>query len=83
MVDQFEKENYIMVYKALLGLAVLPCLLAVASAEQHKTVVHGKEFVVHTNPVPVVMHRVLPPYWNKHITARELKAGKIPASTRK
>ncbi|MCY2973303.1 MAG: hypothetical protein NTW52_01410 [Planctomycetota bacterium] len=72
-----------MFHKALLGLAILPCLFAVASAEQHKTVVHGKEFIVHTNPVPVVVHRVLPPYWNKHISARELKSGRIPASTRK
>ena len=72
-----------MVRAALLGLAILPVLLAVSSAEQHKTVLHGKEFIVHTNPVPVVVHRVLPPYWNKHITSRELKTGKIPASTRK
>jgi hypothetical protein len=68
---------------AFLGLAILPCLLAVASAEQHRAVVHGKEFIVHTNPVPVVVHRVLPPYWNKHITVRELKTGRIPASTRR
>jgi len=72
-----------MIRKLIIGLAILPSLVGIAGAQQHTTIINGKEFVVHSNRVPVVVHRVLPPYWNKHITVREMKSGNVPASSRR
>jgi len=72
-----------MVKNLLVGLAAVPLLFSLASADQHTTTVEGKEFVVHSRRAPVIVHRILPPFKNKHITAREFKNGKIPHSTRK
>jgi len=58
-------------------------LSSVASAEQYTKQVNGRDVVVHTNPVPVVMHRVVPPYLGKHVTARQLQSGRLPPGLRK
>jgi len=71
------------VKKLLLGLAAVPFLFAIASARQQTAVINGKEFIVHSRRAPVVVHRLMPPFWNKHITTRELKTGRIPSSTRR
>jgi hypothetical protein len=44
--------------------------------------VHGKEVVVHTNPIPVVLHRMVPPQHGRHMTERELQQGKAPQGSR-
>ncbi len=75
-----------MTRQIILTATVLGALVAIgnsASAEKHVTQVNGKELVVHTSPVPVVVHRVFPPYLGKHVSARQLKAGRLPAGSRR
>jgi hypothetical protein len=62
-----------------LGFATLPN----AYAEKYVQHVNGREFVVHTNPAPVVVHRVLPPFLGKHVTERQLKVGRLPPVARR
>lgn len=38
----------------------------------------GREVVVHTNPIPVLLHRLVPPNHGRHITLQEYRAGKLP-----
>jgi len=59
------------------------CLSSSASAEQYTKQVNGRTVVVHTNPVPVVLHRVVPPYLGKHVTARQVENGRLPPGLRK
>lgn len=59
---------------------VLAILLMVATtgtiqAQQTIRVVNGKEVIVHTNPIPVVLHRLVPPNYGRHITQAELERG--------
>jgi len=56
--------------------------LSVAEAKQYTRKVHGKEVVVHTNPIPVVLHRMVPPQHGRHVTERELQQGKTPQTNR-
>lgn len=67
-------------FKLTGAFALLALFMSATSvmAEPYRTNVHGREVIVHKNPVPVVVHRLLPPYWNKHVTERELKTGQLP-----
>lgn len=47
-----------------------------ASAEQFVTKYQGRQVVVHTSRIPVIMHRLVPPQYGRHITVNELNAGK-------
>lgn len=58
-------------------VALVP--LQASKAEQFVTRHHGREIVVHTNPIPVLLHRAIPPNFGRHVTVREYRAGKIPA----
>jgi hypothetical protein len=51
-------------------------------AKQYEKIVGGREVVVHTNPVPVLMHRMVPPQLGRHITEKELHHGSIPSEGR-
>jgi hypothetical protein len=53
-----------------------------ASAKQYVRNVQGREVVVHTNPLPVVLHRLVPPQHGRHVTERELNRGRVPQSGR-
>jgi hypothetical protein len=53
-----------------------------AMATQFTKIVNGREVVVHTNPLPVVMHRLVPPQHGRHVTVRELNQGNIPTPSR-
>jgi hypothetical protein len=53
-----------------------------ASAKQYVRHVHGREVVVHTNPVPVVLHRMVPPQYGRHVTERAIQNGKLPTANR-
>ncbi len=46
------------------------------SAKQHKQIVNGKEVVVHSNPIPVILHRMVPPQYGRHVTKKEVSHGK-------
>jgi hypothetical protein len=69
-----------------LGLAIVLFSGVVSTVEveakQYEKVVSGREVVVHTNPVPVLMHRLVPPQFGRHITEKELHRGTIPAEGR-
>lgn len=49
-----------------------------ADARRQRQVVNGREVVVHSNPIPVALHRALPPHHGRHVTARELQSGRLP-----
>ncbi|MFM8570985.1 MAG: hypothetical protein ACKOAU_05255 [Pirellula sp.] len=61
---------------------VVSATLGTAQAKQYTRKVHGKEVVVHSNPIPVVLHRMVPPQHGRHMTERELQQGKAPQSGR-
>jgi hypothetical protein len=63
-----------------LGVALLVGLFAAVStshldAAQFRTHLNGRAVVVHTNPIPVMVHRILPPDKGRHVTVREYQAG--------
>ncbi len=49
-----------------------------ANADQHKQIVNGREVVVHSNPIPVILHRLVPPQHGRHVTQKEVAGGKAP-----
>jgi len=49
-----------------------------ASAKQYVKNLHGRQVVVHTSPIPVVLHRLVPPQHGRHVTERELQTGRLP-----
>ncbi len=64
-----------------IGIAILLLVIGVqetSHAKQYTRNVHGREVVVHTNPIPVLLHRAVPPQHGRHITQRELRTGNIP-----
>lgn len=69
-----------------LGLAAVLFSGVVSSfsveAKQYEKMVGGKEVIVHTNPVPVVMHRLVPPQLGRHITEKELHRVSKPSESR-
>ncbi len=72
---------------ARLRLAIILSLICIgfqgtADAKQYTRHINGREVVVHTNPIPVLMHRAVPPQHGRHITQRELRTGQIPQSGR-
>jgi hypothetical protein len=71
--------------KAAMVLASVVAVMATtfeADAAQYTQIVNGKEVVVHTNPIPVVLHRLVPPQHGRHVTAREINAAGAQASGR-
>ncbi len=79
-------SGYTMLYRSfvivVVGLSSLACVPQ-ASAEIYTRQVNGKELVVHTNTAPVIVHRILPPFHGKHVTERQLKAGRLPPAARR
>ncbi len=53
------------------------------SAETYSKLVNGREVIVHTNAAPVIVHRLLPPFYGKHVTERQLKVGRLPPAARR
>ena len=47
-----------------------------ANADQHKQIVNGREVVVHSSPIPVILHRLVPPQHGRHVTQKEVASGK-------
>ena len=58
----------------------LMALATDANAKQHTQNVNGREVVVHTNPIPVILHRMVPPQHGRHVTQKEISKGAIPQS---
>ncbi len=52
------------------------------SAKQYVRHVQGREVVVHTNPIPVVLHRLVPPQHGRHVTEQEIRRGRVPSGRR-
>lgn len=53
------------------------------SAETYTQQWNGREVVVHTNVAPVIVHRMLPPFHGKHVTERQMNAGRMPLGARR
>ncbi len=69
--------------RLLFAIAISVSLLpSHASAKQYHRQMHGREVVVHTNPIPVVLHRMVPPQHGRHMTEREIQQGKLPQAGR-
>jgi len=73
--------------RAMIGLmALVVCLASSQSsvwAKPTQVQMNGRELVVHNSTVPVLVHRALPPYWGKHVTQRQLKAGRLPPGAKR
>ena len=65
-----------------LAIAFSSFFASSAEAKQYTRQVHGREVVVHSNPIPVILHRMVPPQHGRHMTERELTQGKLPQSGR-
>lgn len=62
---------------AFLGAFTLTIFMAnFASADQFIGHQNGREVVVHTNPIPVFLHRLVPPNVGRHVTIREYQASR-------
>ncbi len=67
-------------FLVLAGVLITTVLCASsAEARRYTQVVNGREVVVHTNPLPVVLHRMVPPQHGRHVTEREVRTGNVPA----
>ena len=65
----------------VIRLIAIFCLLSYATcvnADQHIQIVNGREVVVHSNPIPVILHRMVPPQFGRHVTQKEVANGKVP-----
>lgn len=58
------------------AFAVVAILANSASADQFIGHQNGREVVVHTNPIPVFLHRLVPPNYGRHVTIREYQAAR-------
>lgn len=76
------KSNIVRGALTVVAVGVLASVPNSAEATQYKKIVNGKEVVVHTNPIPVVLHRLVPPQHGRHVTAREVNQGAAPSSGR-
>lgn len=56
-------RNLTLLFVIMLGLSLVPT----ARAEQYVVQTPAGPKVVHTRVAPVVMHRVLPPFYGRHI----------------
>ena len=63
---------------ALAFVVVVMTFSNTAKAEKHLQRINGKEVVVHSNPIPVILHRMVPPQFGRHITQKEASKGTIP-----
>jgi len=61
---------------AMLSLSIVIC--GKANAAQHKQIINGKQVIVHTSPIPVILHRLVPPQYGRHVTQREVSTGHVP-----
>lgn len=52
---------------SLLILVAISLLPLAAQARQFPVQQGGRTYIAHTRRAPVVVHRVLPPYWGEHI----------------
>lgn len=56
------------------AFAMVAILSNSVSADQFIGHQNGREVVVHTNPIPVFLHRLVPPNYGRHVTIREYQA---------
>lgn len=58
------------------AFAMVAILASSASADQFIGNQNGREVVVHSNPIPVFLHRLVPPNYGRHVTIREYQASR-------
>jgi hypothetical protein len=77
------KGSFIMRLPILFAIGLTVSIFSgTASAKQYVRNVQGREVVVHTSPIPVVLHRLVPPQHGRHVTQRELQTGRVPQPSR-
>lgn len=62
----------------IVAAATVLCASEVSRAEQFVVQQRGREVVVHSNAIPVILHRLVPPNYGRHVTIREYRTGQIP-----
>ena len=58
------------------AFAMVAILANSTSADQFIGHQNGREVVVHTNPIPVFLHRLFPPNYGRHVMIREYQAAR-------
>ncbi len=58
----------------IVTVALVALIANRVSADQFIGHQNGHQVVVHTNPFPVLMHRLVPPNYGRHVTLREYQA---------
>jgi hypothetical protein len=61
-------------------IIVLASSVTFCHAQQFVARHRGREVVVHTNPIPVVLHRLIPPNVGRHVTLSEYQSGRVSFS---
>jgi len=60
-----------------IGAITLGALIGnTAAADQFVGHQNGREVIVHSNPLPVLLHRLVPPNYGRHVTNREYQASR-------
>jgi hypothetical protein len=70
--------NFRAIVAVFAATLIVAAMSGTASAKQYVKNVHGRQVVVHSSPIPVVLHRLVPPQHGRHITERELQSGRVP-----
>jgi hypothetical protein len=73
-------QGIFMFRKALLVAILVAGFSSASHAEQFIAKHHGREVVVHTNPVPVILHRLVPPNVGRHVSINEYRSTRKPVN---
>jgi len=65
-----------LIRRSFVALTFVVLAPGIANAEQQLAQYRGQEVVVHSNPIPVILHRLVPPNYGRHVTVREYHAGR-------
>ena len=71
-------KTIIKIVAFLLSLLLYFANSQAANAKQVIRNVQGREVVVHSSAIPVILHRIVPPQYGRHVTQREVDQGRIP-----
>lgn len=58
----------------LAAITMFALIANIAKADQFVGNQNGREVVVHTSPLPVFLHRLVPPNYGRHVTIQEYHA---------
>ena len=64
-------------FKIICAFTIVVSVASMSQADQFIGHKNGREVVVHSNPIPVFLHRLVPPNYGRHVTAREYQTGRL------